>query len=521
MSKHAVNAGQGSEVAPLAVTGLTATNVGTNRPYNNGAASLSWTLPSNSNPATLYTVTSTPATTTQTSTTTSLTFNGLSSATSYTFTVVPSNPNGSGPSTTSSSITATTVPQAPTIGTATDVGTNVAWGNAQASVTFTTNATGGSAITGYTVTSSGSQSASGTTSPIVVAGMTGGNNYSFTAVATNINGSSLPSNSTSVTPTTVPGTPTSVTAVAGVNQDTASWTAPDNGGKAITNYHVISTDGYNGDSGTATTITIADPAGNSLSYTVYATNANGNGLTSAASNSVTTQAPFFPPSFFAPPFFPPGFFAPPFFPPGFFAPPFFPPGFFAPPFFPPFFPPGFFAPPFFPPFFPPHFFAPPAFCIEQDTKVLTIEGYKKAKDIVKTDILLTRVFDELPISEGPEDIASWNLNVIKNSRLVESQITDITVTTQLETYIINNNQRFSTTEELLINRDGEYRLVGTSNITVNDKLVTYNENEEIVLIDVTTIDLVEEETVVYDFIRSPYGLIVADGLLAYNAYPVK
>jgi hypothetical protein len=63
--------------------------------------------------------------------------------------------------------------------------------------------------------------------------------------------------------------------------------------------------------------------------------------------------PFFPPGFFSPPFFPPGFFSPPFFPPVFFAPPFFPPGFFSPPFFPPgffsppFFPPGFFSPPGF------------------------------------------------------------------------------------------------------------------------------------------------------------------------------
>jgi len=532
MSKHAVNAGQGEEVAPLAVTGLTATNIGTNRPYNNGAASLSWTLPSNSNPATLYTVTSVPATTTQTSTTNSLTFTGLASNTSYTFVVTPSNPNGSGPSTTSSSITATTVPQSPTIGSATDVGINVAWGNAQANVSFTAGQTGGSAITGYTVTSSGSQSATGTTSPINVSGMSGGTNYSFTVTATNANGVSSASSSTSVTPTTVPAQVTGVSATAGVNQDSASWNIPDNGGSGITNYHVTSTDGYNGNSAT-NSITIADPAGNSLSYTVYATNANGNGQTSAASNSVTTQAPFFPP-FFPPSFFaPPGFFAPPSFfaPPGFFAPPTFfappsffaPPGFFAPPSF--FAPPGFFAPPSFfapPGFFnPPHFFAPPGFCIDQDTNVLTTNGYKKAKDISVNDVLLTRVFDTLPLADGPDVVSSWNVSELSNSSIVESKIKSITVTPQSETYIINNNQRFSVTEELLILRDNQYRLVCVSHITKNDKLVTYAENGNVNLIDIFSIELINEDTVVYDYIRSPHGLIIADGLLAYNAYPIK
>jgi hypothetical protein len=76
-------------------------------------------------------------------------------------------------------------------------------GNAQASVAFTAPvSTGGSAITGYTVTSSpGSFTATGANSPLVVTGLTNGTSYTFTVVATNAAGNSVASTaSAAVTP---------------------------------------------------------------------------------------------------------------------------------------------------------------------------------------------------------------------------------------------------------------------------------------------------------------------------------
>ncbi len=73
----------------------------------------------------------------------------------------------------------------------------------QASVAFTAPASnGGSAITGYTVTSSpGSVTKTGTSSPLLVTGLTNGNQYTFTVIATNAVGNSVPSSVTApVTP---------------------------------------------------------------------------------------------------------------------------------------------------------------------------------------------------------------------------------------------------------------------------------------------------------------------------------
>ncbi len=217
---------------------------------------------------------------------------GLTNGDSYTFTVRATNAAGSStPSSPSNAVTPRTVPGAPTA-----VGATA--GNASAAVSFTVPAsTGGSPITGYTVTATdsttpgnGGQTASGTTSPITVPGLTNGDSYTFTVRATNAAGSSTPSSpSNAVTPSTVPGAPTDVAATAGNAQATVSWTAPSSdGGAPITGYAVTSTPGGRTCTVNALTCTVTGLVnGTAYTFTVTATSSRGTGAASQPSTAVT------------------------------------------------------------------------------------------------------------------------------------------------------------------------------------------------------------------------------------------
>jgi hypothetical protein len=221
-------------VTPDAPTNVSATG-------GNAQAAVTWTPPSNLGlPITSYTVTASPGgqTATVSGSQTSATVLNLTNGTAYTFTVYATNPGGNGPqSSSSNAVTPVGPPAVPP--------TNVtaAAGNAQATVTWTPpSSNGGSAITSYTITSSGGQTATacGTCTSATVVGLTNGVTYTFTAQATNAYGNSPTSSpSNAVTPSGLPDPPSNVTATAGPNDVVVSWTPPSNtGGATIDSYLV-------------------------------------------------------------------------------------------------------------------------------------------------------------------------------------------------------------------------------------------------------------------------------------------
>ena len=150
--------------------------------------------------------------------------------------------------------------------------------------------TASSAITSYgaACTSSNggtSGSASGAASPLVVGTLTNGKSYTCTVTATNTNGAGPGTSpaSAAVVPSTTPSAPAQPTVSLRQRADTvAAFTAPGDGGNAITSYTancVSSNGGTAGSASGATSPIVVGTLTNGKSYTctVTATNTNGAG----------------------------------------------------------------------------------------------------------------------------------------------------------------------------------------------------------------------------------------------------
>jgi Fibronectin type III domain len=164
-------------------------------------------------------------------------------------------------------------------------------GDARATVTFVAPENdGGTAITGYTVTSSpGNRTGTCVHSPCRVTGLTNGTAYTFTVIATNPNGDSPVSEaSNSVTPVlvipppTAPGAPTGLSAVSGAARLVVTFTAPgDDGGSAVSGYQATVDDG-------ATWTTLG--SGGTINGTTYSVRVRAVNVAGPGPASVSTTA---------------------------------------------------------------------------------------------------------------------------------------------------------------------------------------------------------------------------------------
>jgi hypothetical protein len=193
------------------------------------------------------------------------------------------------------------IPHTPVIDSVTDVGTNRAYNDGAVTVAFTLPAASPAADS-YTVTANATGLnpvvVTGASSPLTITGLSSATSYTVTISAENEWGTSETSApSSAVAVTTVPATvaaptvsspaPSAPANTAGATQDVVSWTAPANGGKSITQYTWTSSDGKTGTT-TSTSVTVNQEGGTAQTYQVRAENANGVGVYSTASSSVTT-----------------------------------------------------------------------------------------------------------------------------------------------------------------------------------------------------------------------------------------
>jgi hypothetical protein len=175
-------------------------------------------------------------------------------------------------------------------------------GNAQISVAFVAPVSGGSGITGYTTSCASSDggaagSNTGGSSPIVVPALTNGKTYTCTVFATNAVGNGTASTaSASTVPATTPSAPAAPTLVPANQRISVSFSAPANGGSAITGYSASCTSSDGGVAGSQTgaaspILVTALTSGKLYTCTVRAINAEGSGAQSASSTAVRPGMP--------------------------------------------------------------------------------------------------------------------------------------------------------------------------------------------------------------------------------------
>lgn len=177
---------QNDFLAPLTPINVSATDVGTNREFNNGAADVSFSLPANSPAATSYTVTATASgqtTRTATGSSSPVRVSNLASDVQYSITVTATNASGTSAASSAATVTATTVPATPSAPSASSPSAGVD------RISWTAPANGGKTITNYYWQSDDGKSGN-TTSTTVDVSQEQGSAQTYTVRADNANGSS-------------------------------------------------------------------------------------------------------------------------------------------------------------------------------------------------------------------------------------------------------------------------------------------------------------------------------------------
>jgi hypothetical protein len=372
-------------------------------------------------------------------------------------------------------------PGTPTIASVTDVGTNRAYNNGAVDVAF--NSTGVYAASSYTVLSSGGQTATGSSSPIRVEGLLSETAYTFKVKAVNSDGeSAYSSDSSSVTVTTVPATPSAPSASspsAGV--DDVSWSAPANGGKAITNYYWTSDDGKSGNT-SSTSVSVSQEQGTAQTYNVRADNANGSSATSPQSGSVTTVFSAFG-AFGAFNAF--GAF-------------------------------GAFG----------AFNAFGAFAafgayksISLHTLVLTPSGYTQASSLKVGDELVSTEIPGLGINFTREDVYNWSGNP-DSIQIIPDKVTTITHigSSQASQSVSVNGEIYSGSHTMLVKRDDVARMVESADLLESDQLWSSDTNTWTPITELIISNIPHE---VISLNCEPYDMFYTDHFLVYDGYQIE
>lgn len=301
---NAIGTGQASTVAKATPRTVPGAPTAVAAASNTGSLTVSWTAPASNggSAVTGYTArayadaTATTVIASCTTATPSCTITGLTNGTSYYVDVTATNVAGAGPASAPRTTGTPLVrPSAPTI-------TSVTAGDQRLSVAFTAGAAGDRTITRYQYTTDDGATwvdAIGTSSPIVLTGLTNGTTYSVKLRAVSAAGVGAASNAGSGKPVGYPSVPGNITATGASGSIVVNWTAADANGGVIQSYTATAFNAAAGGStvqscttstGTATTCTIPG-LNNGTTYYISVQTLTTGGLYSERSDPRVAVAP--------------------------------------------------------------------------------------------------------------------------------------------------------------------------------------------------------------------------------------
>jgi|GEM_PF-3270813 len=384
-------------------------------------------------------------------------------------------------------------PKQPTITSVTNVGTDRPFGNGAVVVSFTLpedspNATSFTA-TGYCSVHSTYHTATGESSPLTITGFGSNITSPITVTATNSVGSSPASEAvTSPTITTVPQTPSAPgLSNNGAENNAASWSAPADGGSAITAYQLIDHENDVTSYGSSTFTANLSESSNEVHWIkVRAQNANGYSQYSSQSGSVTTTAFSFSPFGFTPFGFTPFGFTP-------------------------------FG---FTPFgFTPFGFTPKSVGAETVIKSKVPEGLILAHNLSVGDVLYSANIEGIDVSNTAivEYLQNWSVNSA-NISPAETTIVAMAARISDEGAIVINGNKYSLQHFILIKRDGQIQFQPSSSVLETDLIFSPSENDwkEITDYKVTT-----QKELLISIDVEPYDLFFTDNALVHDSYRAK
>ena len=139
-----------------------------------------------------------------------------------------------------------------------------------------------------------------------------------------------------------------------------------------------------------------------------------------------------------------------------------------------------------------------------------------AKDVTTEDSLITVVWDSLT-SQKDQDPFTWTSETLENMQYTASKVERISVSDKSATMYVNGDEskRYSLEQTILFQRNGVWMFATTAGLEVGDNIVE-TDGENFNIVEVTSIDVVDEERTVYWFSLDPDNVFIAGGVLVHN-----